>query len=578
MAAVWATGLLLSVLAPASRAQVSVAYEEPDLTTPLFDVNRLGLDAAARRRLAAVLAAGITDYNATLDAKILGVALRLDPDGRPARDASERRRRGALPDPKLGALKYPATTVASYLAGMSTGLRTKGGTDNLALAGYLSALAVDLDPTNPAAMTEKDLYARSNPPPSWKFLRGSAAPDAIPEFFPLLKQQSKIRGLGVSELDNGSRTGAVLEIIVTAEGAPAPVAPGPHVGPSPTPGLLVGQPAAPAAVQAASLPGPPGVAVTALPVGESMRIALGEAERAVKLRHPTFGAGQRLVVSFGQKYSSKDGPSAGTAFALVLYSLYDPLRFAEDCAITGDITVDGRVRAVGAVPTKIHAALVDGCHLVAIPKENAADVADVPILYPANTLWKLQIFTVDTLDEALAVMRTDRPADLQRAIDLFATVQQSISPGALRLGAVNANLVPTLKEVLRLAPGHASAAAMLRSLEGRAPATLSLRASLDELDRITDATLHAAKTEGQPGVDLPALAEGVNRLESLRPQMDFRAADLCAATLSCLRTFQRLSMSPPTAAERTAFRQQVDALDEIDRRMSTDPALVEALR
>lgn len=535
--------LLVSGVLP-SQAQLSPTYEEPDLTTPVFDVNRLSLDAATRSRLATLLAAGVTDFNATLDAKILGIALRLDPANKPALEAAKRRKRGELPDPHPGTPAYPAPTIVAYLTGQAAGLRTRGGADNLALSGYLGAIAADLDPASAVAKYEVAAFTGKNPEPNWAFLK--AKPTAAPESLPLLKKQSKIRGLGVSELPGGERTGAVMEMIITAEEAHS----------RQEMGITVAQ-----------------------PVGESMRIALDEAGRAVRLRHPSFGYGQRLVLSFGDKYTAKDGPSGATAFTLLLYSLYDPLRLAADCAVTGDMTVDGRVRAVGAVPSKIHAALIDGCRIVAIPKENAAAVGDVPFLYPANTLWKLQIFTVDTLDDALAVMREDRPADLQKAIDLFAAVQPKVGLETPWLTAANADIAPQLREILRLAPGHASAAAMLKCLEGKAPGTMSLYASLDEVQRITSATLKAlTPAQAAQGSNYRVVTEGVNHLEAIRLQLDFRVAELCAANLAALRSLQNLDQSKSVAGRSAEYRRQVLVVEEVQSRMSSDVALIEALR
>ncbi len=540
-----ACGWLLVAGSLPLSAQLSPAYEEPDLTVPVFDVNRLSLDESVRSRLAAVLAAGVTDFNATLDAKILGIALRLDPANRSALDTAKRRKRGELPD-KLTSSNptYTTATVVAYLVGQSAGLRAKGGADNLVLAGYLNAIAADIDPDNPVARYEKAAFAGKNPEPNWAFLK--TKPAAEPESLPLLKRQSKIQGLGVSELPNGERTGAVMEMIITAE----------EVHSRQEMGITVAQ-----------------------PLGQSMAIALQEAGRAVKLRHPSFGYGQHLVLSFGDKYTNKDGPSGATAFTLLLYSLYDPLRLAADCAITGDMTVDGRIRAVGAVPSKIHAALLDGCRIVAIPKENETAVADVPFLYPANTLWKLQIFTVDTLDDALAVMREDRPVDLQKAIDLFIAVQRKVGLETPRLSVANSDLVPQLKEILRLAPGHASAAAMLRTLEGKAPNTLSLYASLDEVQRITHATLEAAKaTKERPTLDQRALGEGVNHLEELRLQLDYRVTELCAANLGALRSLQNVNQSKSADERAAEYHKRVEAIEEVEYRMRSNVALIEALK
>ncbi len=547
-AAILWVGFSLLLTAGAAPAQISATYEEPDLTTPVFDLNRLGLDAPSRSRLASVLAAGLTYYNATLDAKILGVALRLDPANRDALAAAERRRKNELPDPRAGNVTvYPTATVVSYLVGQSGGLRARGGADNGALAGCLSDIAADLAPDNANARYEKSACARLNFVPAWAFLRHQPGPGS--EALPLFKRQVRISGLSVVDLPHGGRTGKVLEIIVTATEAR-------------------GQQEA-------------GV-FTAVPVGDTMRDALQEAWRAVKLRHPGTGVNQRLILNFADNSRRKDGPSAGAAFTLALYTLYDALRLADDAAMTGAIAVDGRVRPVGGVPWKIRAAQVAGRQVVAIPRENARDVDDMPFLFPANTMWKVQIIAVDTLDEALAVMRADRPANVQAALDLFATIQRRLGEGTERLGAAQVDLAPTLREVLRLYPGHASAAAMLRTLEGRTLGTLSVYTSLDELNRFTESTLDELHDKGTlNNTDAQGLMAAAAGLDALRPRLDFRTVDLCNARAAFMRAAAAFVGGRATA-QRTALAAElsrcVDVADEVEGRMASDPALAEALR
>ena len=538
--------LLLAAGPGLSRAQISAAYEEPDLTTPVFDLARLSLDAPVRSRLASVLAAGTTYYSATLDAKILGIALRLDPANRDALLAAEHRRKNELPAAaRPGAPPLPLATVVSYLVGQSVGLRAKGGADNGALAGCLSDIAAGLAPDNAAARYEKSVCDRCNLTPAWAFLRHRPVPGS--EALALVKHQVKINGLSVTNLPRGGRAGKVLEIFVTAEDA--------H-------NLLdIG-------------------VFTAIPVGDTMRSALQEAWRAVQLRHPGTGAGQRLVLSFGDITRRKDGPSAGAAFTLALYALYDSLRLADDAAMTGAITVDGRVRPVGGVPWKIHAAQAAGCRIVAVPKENARDVDDVPFLYPANTMWKVQIIAVDSLDEALAIMRVDRPANVRAALDLFAAVQQRLGETE-RLGAAQVNLAPTLREILRLYPGHASAAAMLRTIEGRSVGTLSLYTSLDELNLLTESILDELHAKGTVSIaDAQGLATAAAGLEALRPRLDYRTVDLCNARAAAMRAGAAFFSLHPASQDQVLSAELfrcAHAADEVEGRMASDPALAEAL-
>lgn len=525
--------------------QISPPYRPPDLAAPVFDVRQVTLEPAIRSRLGTLLSAAVTEYDATLDAKILGIALRLDPANRAALAAAERRRKGELPDERQEKPPYSTSAVAEYLAGQSLGLRTRGGADNITLAGYLNDLAVSIDPSNAIARNEQKLYAKAFAPPAWTFLAQDPAKKPLEPRAPL-KRQSKIRGLGITELPNGEETGGVLEILVTADEAHTRQQVGINV---------------------------------AQEVGASMKTALDEAVRAVKLRHPAFGERQHFTLSFGEKYGAKDGPSAGAAFTLVLYSLYDPLKLAGDCAITGDITVDGRVRKVGAVPSKIQAAMLDQCRLVAIPRENAEAPADAALLYPQNTLWKTQVIAVDTLDQALDVMREDRSANLQAAIDRFEAVQRAVGKETPNLTRAHAGLIPQLQEVLRLAPNHASARYMLEALQGKAPAMLSLGESLASVQRITRATLSmAAPSEGRRTIDQNAIADGLARLAKLQPILDYRIADLCTADLAGLRALQTMSAIPPPPAQLEEYRLRMTAIHDLEERMSNDRALVEALR
>lgn len=537
LALAWAAGI--------ARGELSPPYRPPDLTTPVFDASQLSLETPVRARLATLLAAVVSEYDATLDAKILGIALRLDPANRAALAVAERRRKGDLPDELAEKPPYPRSAVSAYLAGQSFGLRTRGGPDNITLAGYLNDLAAAIDPANEIARNEKGLYRKKFAPPAWTFLADAGAKP--PEPAAPLKRESKILGLGISELPNGEETGGVMEILVTADEART----------RQQVGIAVAQ-----------------------EIGASMKTALDEALRAVKLRHPGFGERQHFTLSFGEKYGAKDGPSAGAAFTLLLYSLYDPLKLAGDCAITGDITVDGRVRKVGAVPSKIHAAVLDQCRLVAIPRENAETVNDTALLYAPNTLWKTQVFTVDTLDQALDVMREDRPANLQAAVERFAAIQRAVGRDAPALTRANAGLIPALQEVLRLAPNHASAAYMLRALQGKAPAGLSLGESLGAVQRITQATLNvAAPRPERREIDRNAIAEGLARLEALQPRLDDRITELCLADMAGLRALQKMdASSPPAPAQLAEYRRQMTAIRDLQERMANDRALIEALQ
>ena len=88
-----------------------------------------------------------------------------------------------------------------------------------------------------------------------------------------------------------------------------------------------------------------------------------------------------------------DGPSAGLAICLALLSCIKEILFVQDVAITGEISVQGKVKPVGGISEKIYGAKQAGMKKVIIPKENERD-------YPAD-LKGIKVVAVSTVEEAL---------------------------------------------------------------------------------------------------------------------------------------------------------------------------------
>ncbi len=72
-----------------------------------------------------------------------------------------------------------------------------------------------------------------------------------------------------------------------------------------------------------------------------------------------------------------DGPSAGTAILLAVWSALKHVPFPQDVAVTGELSIQGKVRAVGGIPEKIYGARQAGIRRVIIPAENARDLPSV---------------------------------------------------------------------------------------------------------------------------------------------------------------------------------------------------------
>ncbi len=103
----------------------------------------------------------------------------------------------------------------------------------------------------------------------------------------------------------------------------------------------------------------------------------------------------------------KDGPSAGVAMATAIVSVITGIPIHRDIAMTGEITLRGRILPIGGLKEKLLAALRGGLKKVLIPEENAKDLVDIP----ASVKNALEIVPVARMDEVLqhALVRQPQP-------------------------------------------------------------------------------------------------------------------------------------------------------------------------
>src|SRR5712691_6335300 len=94
----------------------------------------------------------------------------------------------------------------------------------------------------------------------------------------------------------------------------------------------------------------------------------------------------------------KDGPSAGVAMVTTIVSVLTGIPVRRDIAMTGEITLRGRVLPIGGLKEKLLAALRGGLKTVLIPADNEKDLAEIP----DNVKRGLNIIPVRTADEVLA--------------------------------------------------------------------------------------------------------------------------------------------------------------------------------
>ena len=105
----------------------------------------------------------------------------------------------------------------------------------------------------------------------------------------------------------------------------------------------------------------------------------------------------------------KDGPSAGVGMCTALVSALTRIPVRATVAMTGEITLRGKVLPIGGLKEKLLAAHRGGIKQVIIPAENEKDLADIP----KNILRKLEIHPVSIIDEVLEIALVEKPQPIK---------------------------------------------------------------------------------------------------------------------------------------------------------------------
>jgi ATP-dependent Lon protease len=104
----------------------------------------------------------------------------------------------------------------------------------------------------------------------------------------------------------------------------------------------------------------------------------------------------------------KDGPSAGVAMCTALVSALTKIPVRANVAMTGEITLRGKVLPIGGLKEKLLAAHRGGIKTVLIPEENEKDLVDIP----KAILRKVDVRPVSTIDQVLELALTEMPKPL----------------------------------------------------------------------------------------------------------------------------------------------------------------------
>ncbi len=150
-------------------------------------------------------------------------------------------------------------------------------------------------------------------------------------------------------------------------------------------------------------------------LGDVMNESVAAAFSFVKSRAPAYGIKpsifqrKNIHIHLPEGAVPKDGPSAGVGMVTSIVSTLTGIAVRPDVAMTGEVTLRGRVLPIGGLKEKLLAALRGGIKIVIIPEENVKDLAEIP----DNVKAGLEIIPVNHVDRVLEIALTAIPAPIE---------------------------------------------------------------------------------------------------------------------------------------------------------------------
>ncbi|MGB0774822.1 MAG: S16 family serine protease, partial [Akkermansiaceae bacterium] len=373
-----------------STFHVQAAYRPPDMEKKIFNTKDVKLGKFDRAGLVGALVSIARDFDkkehdVELDTRsyALAIAGRLDKDNKKVKDTLEQLKSNGK---SVGEDGVEKKRIAGRLySGIRALIRKKDNKANQTCAAYCVSIALLFDPEGEKSDKLKEMkkdLEKAGFKASWKGLlkaaiRHNNSPfggeeqkfEEVERPMPggdatkFAKKQTRINGLVIRKLSSGRHMGAASSIMFTA------------LRSEDTEGLLF---------------------KFDQKVGTMMAGSIEEVIKLMRVRYEDTDkvpSGYKIDIVFEDKYTLVDGPSAGTAFALAVDSLFSGEELDDKYACTGAITADGQTGPIGGVASKIRGAKNKGCTLVGIPVSNAKGVADYMLLNGIDQVLSIQVFT-----------------------------------------------------------------------------------------------------------------------------------------------------------------------------------------
>lgn len=287
--------------------------------------------------------------------------------------------------------------------------------------------------------------------------------------------------------------------------------------------------------------------------GGQMEKSLEEVRKFHTVRQGAWPKGYAIEISFADKYSPKDGPSAAVACGLLLEGLYTNTTWDPAVAVTGDMNSDGSVQPVGGVPAKIRGAAAKQCRIVGIPAANERAVRDLLISEGPSTLVSINIFGMKEFSHARDLAVSNRAAGLVTALTEYDKIIKAAPTGPQLAAWIKLpGVVGQLRKVVAAAPHHLSAKLLLESAEARGPQSMSIAGSLEAIDfeagDLMDAVKSSIGSMGLSGLKEDKLGDAVFRLSRIRGKMHPETRPLLDSIENFSKVVRGFLNNPPNSA------------------------------
>ena len=192
-------------------------------------------------------------------------------------------------------------------------------------------------------------------------------------------------------------------------------------------------------IETASVPGKGKLSYTGS-LGDVMKESIQAAMTVVRARadklgiNPEFHEKRDIHIHVPDGATPKDGPSAGIAMCTALVSCLTGNPVKSEVAMTGEISLRGKVLPIGGLKEKLLAAHRGGIKTVIIPKDNVKDLEEIP----ENAKRDLNIHAVETIDEVLTIALENPPTGVEFVkLEPISTVKNSRRKKGIAPSAVN---------------------------------------------------------------------------------------------------------------------------------------------